>query len=124
MHVLTLSAATNFSLYSNLTNTMFLSKDNAFTFYNCSLGVRLVFTHSSCDVCTKQHCGAMILIVCIYSCSVCVETEGNCGWCPYNFTCSLQSSDNDSSSSILTVSYIVSMHGMHIVYFAHTIGEY
>ena len=41
------------------------------------------------------------------SCQGCVDTEGNCGWCVYDFSCTGQSQDCSIADSFVTVSYIL-----------------
>ena len=38
------------------------------------------------------------------SCRCCVETDGNCGWCLYDFSCTDQSTDCSVADSFITVS--------------------
>ena len=38
------------------------------------------------------------------SCQGCVDTEGNCGWCVYDFSCTGQSQDCSVAESFVTVS--------------------
>ena len=38
------------------------------------------------------------------SCHCCVETDGNCGWCLYDFSCTDQSTDCSVANSFITVS--------------------
>ena len=89
---------TRFSVYSTLTKVTFFSAEKGYTFYNCSLDTKCV--HSMLSLC-------MLSITTQYffhSCRDCVETDGNCGWCLYDFSCTGLSQDCSVAGSFVKVS--------------------
>ena len=120
-------------MYSTLSGVSFFTVGNRYTLYNCFLGIRygcVIMLLFQKPVIIKMflsllHCLPKILITSLFtciehplqvtcnflflslSCQGCVDTEGNCGWCVYDFSCTGQSQDCSVADSFVTVSYIL-----------------
>ena len=124
---------TRFSMYSTLSGVSFFTVGNRYTLYNCSLGMRygcaimllfqkpvivrmflcLLHCLPKFEYQAYSHASNILykwLVLFFFlslSCQGCVDTEGNCGWCVYDFSCTGQSQDCSIADSFVTVSYIL-----------------